>query len=117
MKDTSCRSVFAFILSLCLVLTAANDASADEQKPKREKFGSSLKRLKWDKVKQAAVEKPEKPANKKSKDNPDAEAAIQLKTLLVTFDVLVTDADHRKIIQGLSKDDFVVIEDDHPQQV
>lgn len=113
------RCALALLLgfSVCAAGIAASAAKTDEQKPKREKFGSSLKRLKWDKVKQAAVEKPEKSNNKKAKETSAAEAAIKLETLLVTFDVLVTDADHTRIIQGLGKDDFVVTEDDRPQQV
>src|SRR5436305_9977722 len=119
MQDTLRRCALALILSLslCLAALSARAVNGDEHKPKREKFGSSLKRLKWDQTKQAAVDKPEKSSNKKPKENTDADAAIKLKTLLVTFDVLVTDASHTHVIEGLRKDDFVVTEDDHPQQV
>ncbi|HJQ23399.1 MAG TPA: VWA domain-containing protein [Blastocatellia bacterium] len=111
MQDPLRRSALAVILSLSLALAAL----PDEQKAKRAKFGSSLKRLKWDKTKQAAVEKPEKAGGKKPKEQ--ADAAVTLKTLLVTFDVLVTDAAHTHVIEGLTKDDFVVTEDDQPQLV
>jgi VWFA-related protein len=119
MQHTLCRCALALVLSLSISLAAlpASAVNADEKKPKREKFGSSLKRLKWDKTKQVAVEKPDKPNSKKIKENAEADAAIKLKTLLVTFDVLVTDASHTHVIEGLSKADFVVTEDDHPQQV
>jgi VWFA-related protein len=119
MKDMSCRCALALLLSLnlCLAAFPARALNRDEQKPKREKFGSSLKRLKWDKAKQAAVESPEKNKDKKPAAHEQADAAIKLKTLLVTFDVLVTDATHKQVIEGLGKDDFVVTEDDQPQYV
>jgi VWFA-related protein len=106
----------ALALILCLGLYCIATANADDKKQhKREKFGSSLKRLKWDEAKKASVEKPEKSKGKKPQEPSDA--ALTLKTLLVTFDVLVTDASHTHIIQGLNKDDFIVTEDDQPQQV
>src|ERR1044071_2312437 len=126
MHHTFRRYALALIVSLsaCVAAWPASRASADDKKPKREKFGSSLKRLRWDKEKQAAVEKPDKNAGKKpkagagaDKENTEAEAAIKLKTLLVTFDVLVTDSTHQHVIEGLTKDDFVVTEDDQPQLV
>ena len=126
MQHTLRRYALALILSFCVCMAAlpASRASADDKKPKREKFGSSLKHLRWDKEKQAAVEKPDKSAGKKpkadakaDKENIEAEAAVKLKTLLVTFDVLVTDSTHQHVIEGLTKDDFVVTEDDQPQLV
>jgi len=126
MQHTLGRYALALTLSIsvCVAALPARSASADDQKPKREKFGSSLKRLRWDKEKQAAVEKPGKSAGKKpkagagaGKENGDAEAAVKLKTLLVTFDVLVTDSAHQHTIEGLTKDDFIVTEDDQPQLV
>ncbi|HKP12221.1 MAG TPA: VWA domain-containing protein [Blastocatellia bacterium] len=125
MQHTLRRCAPAFVLSLCVCLAALPAASvkADDKKPKREKFGSSLKRLKWDKATQAAVEKPDKSGGKKpkeskeSKEGGDSDAAVKLKTLLVTFDVLVTDASHTHIIEGLGKNDFIVTEDDQPQYV
>src|SRR5689334_23215312 len=112
MQHTLRRCALALCFSLCICLAALPPAAvgADDKKPKREKFGSSLKRLKWDKAKRAAVERPEKSSNKKPKENPEVAAAVTLKTLLVTFDVLITDADHTRVIEGLGKDDFVVTE-------
>jgi VWFA-related protein len=119
MQEISRRCALAFVLSLSLCLAALPQRAAtpDNQKGKREKFGSSLKRLKWDKATNAAIEKPDNGNNKKSKEKTEADAAVKLKTLLVTFDVLVTDANHTKVIEGLTKDDFIVTEDDQPQLV
>src|SRR2546423_1476703 len=117
MPDPLRRCALAVILGLGLAALPASAAKPDEQKTTRTMFGSSLKRLKWHKTKQAAVEEPVKADGKKPKENTDADAAINLKTLLVTFDVLVTDASHAHVIEGLGKDDFVVSEDDQPQFV
>lgn len=85
----------------------AQSSAAD--KAKQEKFGSSLKRLKWDSKKGAAVE-----SRKKEKRSEDA---IKLETLLVTFDVLVTDKATGRPVTGLGKDDFIVIEEGRAQQI
>jgi VWFA-related protein len=119
-----CALVLLLSLSVCVAALPVRGAKDDDKKPKREKFGSSLKRLRWDKEKQAAVEKPDKSASKKPKVDPkannansNADVAVQLKTLLVTFDVLVTDSTHQHTIEGLTKDDFIVTEDNQPQLV
>jgi len=76
MQHKLCRCALALVLSLSISLAAllASAVNADEKKPKRDKFASSLKRLKWDKAKQVAVEKPDKPNNKKPKENAEADA-------------------------------------------
>jgi VWFA-related protein len=80
---------------------------------KREKFGSSLKRLKWDEKQKAAVE-----AKKSNRDRAkQGEEAIKLDTLLVAFDVLVADPATSRFVTGLTKDDFLVTEEGKPQQV
>ena len=85
-----------------------------DKKPKKEKFGSSLKRLKWDPVKQASVETagPIKVGTEATGDE-----ALKLETLLVAFDLLVVTRGSQRIVTGLKKDDFLVTEDDRPQQV
>ena len=120
MKKVVCRhrvailfGVFAW-LAVSVVFTAAY--RDDQKKPKREKFGSSLKRLRWDAAKHAAVEKPARPDKYNPKEN-DSDAAIKLETLLVTFEVLVTDENHTHAIRGLTKDDFMVTEEGKPQPV
>jgi VWFA-related protein len=76
---------------------------------KQARFGSSLDRLKWDSAKGAAVEK-------KERDKQGRDEALELRTLLVVFDVLVTDQSRRPV-RGLIKDDFVVREEGELQEV
>lgn len=91
------------------------EASAQEKR--RVKFGSSLKRLKWDKSKNAAIDKEtgkEAARNRpSSSDDPDV---IRIDTSLVVFDLQVKDQQGR-VVNGLSKEDFVVVEDGAPQQI
>lgn len=98
---------------------AAKSQSATDKKAKREKFGSSLKNLKWDKSKQAAVDKKkEKPAKKSARtDESPEDEAIKLDTLLVVLDLIVADHTKSRFITGLGKDDFIVSEEGQPQQI
>jgi VWFA-related protein len=79
------------------------------QKHKREKFGSSLDRLKWDAASHRAIEKESKP-------EPGAEDVVKLSTLLVVVNALVTDSLSRPV-SGLTRADFSILEDDHPQEI
>lgn len=82
-----------------------------QERPKLKDFGSSLKKLKWDKAKQTTVDTREKP-----KVDPEVEDVIRIKTDLVVTDVVVLDQ-HRRMISGLSKDDFLISENNEPQSV
>lgn len=114
------RTYYLFVV-MCLAFTGIllssfdYDALAQDEK-KREKLGSSLKRLKWDEKKGEAVEK-------SKKEQPDQKAApsinaetLRLETQLAVFDLLVVDR-HGRIISGLTKEDFVVTEDKVTQQL
>lgn len=98
----------SFLASFCGSLSAQDKKSPDRDQS-RKKFGSSLKRLKWDSKKGAAVEKTGHPKGK-------ASDVLELRALLVVFDVLVTDADSHPI-RGLRKEDFVVSEDGKKQPI
>lgn len=80
------------------------------QEPRPE-FGSSLKKLKWDEKKRAAVE-----AEEESKGKTEADDVLRVETTLAVFDILVLDKQER-FVTGLSKDDFLVKEDGKPQEV
>jgi VWFA-related protein len=109
----------ALALLLCVtsvIAIAALGQSRDEKKRKQEKFGSSLKRLKWDSKRNRAVEKKteKKPGGIASQSDGEA---IKLDTLFVALDVLVSDPATSRFVTGLSRDDFIVTEDGSPQQV
>jgi len=83
--------------------------------PKRKKiknFGSSLKRLKWNPEKNAAVELP----TIQPTSNAEEDDVIRIDTSLVSSDLLVLDQ-HGKTVAGLTADDFIIAEDGTPQTV
>ncbi len=82
-----------------------------KERPKLKDFGSSLKKLKWDKEKQTTVDTRAKPTV-----DPEVEDVIRIKTELVITDVVVLDQ-HRRIISGLTKEDFLITENNEPQAV
>ncbi|HEV2665338.1 MAG TPA: VWA domain-containing protein [Blastocatellia bacterium] len=87
----------------------APDPQAQEKR-KREEFGSSLKRLKWDEREQRAVE------TKAGDERPDSNVVIRVETSLAVFEILAFDKKGRAV-SGLGKDDFIVTEDGAPQEV
>src|SRR5262245_22301792 len=94
--------LFGWLLALALLHSSS--AQEEAEKPKREKFGSSLERLRWDPRKEAAVETTEQ--KKKGKSAPkQTEDVIRIETTLAVFDVLVVNKQGR-YVNGLSKDDF-----------
>jgi VWFA-related protein len=105
-KLARCLILLLFLTSLTLVAF-----SQTKEKPKLKNFGSSLDRLKWDKEKQAAVEK-----SSSKKASADDEDVLRVDTQLIATDVLVVDG-HGQPVKGLTKDDFIVSEDGAPQQI
>lgn len=98
-----------FAIILCLISGAL---SQNTEKPKLKDFGSSLKRVRWDKQKQTAVED-------KSKSTAESESdidVVKVETSLVTSDILILDA-RGNPVSGLTENDFVISEDGKPQQV
>jgi VWFA-related protein len=88
--------------------------TVDDKKPRRQKFGSSLKRLKWDPARQVTVEKP---PSSKSEPPSQADEPIKLETLLVVFDLLVVTRGTQQIVTGLKKEDFTITEAGRSEQV
>lgn len=91
--------------------SVARAQSESQEKPKLKHFGSSLDRLRWDKEKQVAVEK-----MGPAKTRGDAEDVIRVETQLIAADVMVADQ-HGRAVTGLTKDDFVIIEEGQPQLI
>lgn len=90
--------------------TSPRAQSPTEQRPTLKEFGSSIKRLKWDPVKQAAVE------SRAAERQPTAEDVIRIDIELVVCDVLVLDGQGHTIT-GLTQEDFKVAEDGQPQNI
>jgi hypothetical protein len=89
--------------------------SQPEERPKLKNFGSSLDRLKWDpNLNEAVEEKPEiRKANAGANGDDDV---IKVETSLVICSVAVVDQ-HGKVVPNLTKDDFILTENGHPQNV
>jgi VWFA-related protein len=105
-----------------LASVTAGDAAPQSRAPReaeRRKFGSSLKRLKWDSKKNSATEAGAKKAEtKKARDGGrEGEGAVRLEALYVMLDVTVTDPATSRFVTGLTKDDFLVTEDGRAEQV
>lgn len=99
------RSALCLLLCIAILFPALN-AQTPDQKPTLKKFGSSLKKLKWDRATQATVDT----AKSNNQNDADSEDVIRVKTDLVVCDVVVLDQ-QKRIVKDLQKDDFVVKED------
>jgi VWFA-related protein len=99
------------ILLLTLCLFAASPAQKPVKRKKLKDFGSSLKRLKWNSEKKAAVELPAGAGT-----SSDSDDVIRIDTSLVSCELLVLDKSG-KAINGLTAEDFSITEDDTAQTV
>ncbi|HMV51804.1 MAG TPA: VWA domain-containing protein [Blastocatellia bacterium] len=99
-----------------ILFSASNHAVLAQDERKREKLGSSLERLKWDKEKGEAVEKEPKARTRKKSATAGDEDVLRIETTMAVFDLLVADR-HGRPVSGLKKEDFVVVEDGVPQQL
>lgn len=104
----------AHILAILVICLLNSDAvSQSKEKPKLKNFGSSLKRLKWDPERNAAIETKRKD---KESNNSNGEDVVRVETSLVVADVVVLDRQGRPVA-GLTSNDFIVTEDGRPQPV
>ena len=100
------------LLIILILLTSSFAQSPATQKRKKIKdFGSSLKRLKWDPQKKAAILLPATDDVANSEED-----IIRIDTSLVTCELLVVDREG-KSVAGLTAEDFSIAEDDTPQKV
>jgi VWFA-related protein len=97
-----------FILSLNVLAQ-----SQPEERPKLKNFGSSLDRLKWDPNLNEAVET--KPASRTARSSADDDDVVRVETNLVICSVSVLQ--HGRVVPNLTKDDFIITEDDRHEQV
>ena len=99
------------LLIVSLFATSLAQSPAPQKRKKIKDFGSSLKRLKWDPQKNAAVELPAAEDAAISEED-----IIRIDTTLVSCDLLVLDQ-KGNTISGLTAADFLVSENDAPQTV
>jgi VWFA-related protein len=107
--------VTAFIWVLAFQGTAAQ--TSPQKTRTREPFGSSLKRPGAEE--RAPLEATESKQQQVNVDDglPQPEETIKVDTLLVNLDVVVTDETESRFITGLKPEDFVIVEDNVPQQL
>ena len=102
--------------SLCFSQSAPVKPQDDKNPPKKDKFGSSLKKLKWDPKTKTAVEQSDKDSKQTSQKAVEPEEELNLESSLAVFDVMVIDRD-KHFVSGLTKNDFIIHEDNVEQQV
>jgi VWFA-related protein len=100
-------------LSTGMFRAVAMGQATVQEKRKLKDFGSSLKRLKWDSKRNAAVPTTRPKARETKNDEVEV---VRVDTTLVTCDVMVLDRNGRPV-QGLTGEDFVVVEDGREQDV
>lgn len=110
----------ALVLTAGLLLTFAPAIdlfaqSQPEARPKIKNFGSSLERIEWDPNLNEGVEKKSqaKKANPGANDDDDV---VTVETNLVICSVAVLDQ-HGKVVPNLTREDFILTENGHPQDV
>lgn len=106
--------ILAGALGLFSHILSAQSQTLSEGPPKLKDFGSSIKRLKWDAKKGVAVEsKSNRKANRAAVDDD----VVRVDTVLAVCDLLVIDRQSDHVINGLTRKDFLITEDDAPQQI
>lgn len=103
--------LYLAIFSFVVASTVAQTTPAE--KPSLKDFGSSLKKLKWDPVKQVSIETG--PARTKLNSSADVDV-VRVETDLVVFDAQVRDRQGR-VITGLTKNDFAVTDNGERQTI
>lgn len=107
-------ALFVFASALSIALSSLTLAQVQpREKPKLKNFGESLKRLKWDENKKAAVEEQRR---EDKTTNPRDDDVVRIETSLVVCDVLVLDQ-RGQPVPGLTDKDFALTEDAKPQQI
>ena len=114
-------SAFLILLALGVFIGASSSGApaaaqtAARERPGARDFGSSLRRLKWDPSKQAAVEAGR---GREGEAGPgaDEEEVVRVETSLAVCDVLVADAKGRPV-SGLTREDFAVTVEGRPQPI
>ena len=114
MKNKPAIKSSTALLILGLVYATSTVPVTAQSSEKSPPFGSSLKRPKAEAKGEAQERAGRKPAGENS---PQPEEVVRINTSLVNLDVLVTDAKGSHYITGLTRDDFILTEDDRPQTI
>jgi VWFA-related protein len=102
--------VILFANPLCVAPVAQTRAPTDA--PQTQTFGSSLRR-----PRSGTPDRPDKGLDPQAAASESPEEVVTVNTSLVLLDVLVTDRTGTRAVEGLTKDDFVVVEDGRPQEL
>ena len=106
------EAILTLALSVAFLGVSTLAQAPPREKPNLKDFGSSVRKLKWDPERKAAV--PTK-SESNARTTPE-EDVVRIETSLVICDVSVLDQ-KGQAIQGLTRADFEVTEDNKPQQV
>ncbi|HEX8920476.1 MAG TPA: VWA domain-containing protein [Pyrinomonadaceae bacterium] len=107
--------IYTFVWQLLLPPIGAAQTSPQTTRT-REPFGSSLKRPSAERPASSSVEAKQQRLEDES-GLPQPEETIKVDTLLVSMDVVVTDEKESRFITGLKPEDFLIVEDNVPQQL
>ncbi|HEV2864414.1 MAG TPA: VWA domain-containing protein [Pyrinomonadaceae bacterium] len=107
-RGLSLASPLAILTTVVLAMSPAVRPAAQTEAQRPPAFGSSLKRPKDD-VKGDA--------GRGASGGESEEEVVRVDTSLVLLDVLVTDRTGTRAVEGLTKDDFVVVEDGRAQEL
>ena len=105
------RHYFCLVLILGISIAVTCLAQQSRETSRQKNFGSSLKKLKWDPEKNQTTSTSE--INQGTVPDDDV---VRISTSLVATDLLVLDRQGRSV-KGLVATDFVITEDNTPQQV
>ncbi|HEX8707033.1 MAG TPA: VWA domain-containing protein [Pyrinomonadaceae bacterium] len=101
-------------MMMCAPLPPVGAQTPAGQPPAREPFGASLNRTRPQPARTDGAEAKQRPGED---GLPPPEETLKVETLLVSLDVVVTDRAGSRFITGLGKDDFIVVEDERPQEI
>jgi VWFA-related protein len=114
MRSKHAVTIFLVLAIATALLSGSSFAQSRQKKRSKLKdFGSSIERLKWDPIKQRAVESKPRPMATTADGGEDV---IRIETNLVTSDILVVDP-QGNLVENLTADDFLVSEDGELQQL
>jgi VWFA-related protein len=99
------------IAIVALLLPISTFPQQSREKGKLKDFGSSVKKLKWDPERNQTTDNSSNDHRAESDDD-----VIRIETSLVATDLLVLDRQGRSV-RGLAATDFIITEDNKPQQV